>query len=102
MAGSPKVDDRLEAARDAVRRFAWREAHELLTALDTEGGLPPDDLASLAESAWWTGGHAKAIDANERAYAAYVEARDTRKAAMIAMALVANNDAGRVRSPPGG
>ncbi|MGQ0668076.1 MAG: adenylate/guanylate cyclase domain-containing protein [Actinomycetota bacterium] len=98
MVGSPMVDDRLEAARDAVRRFAWREAYDLLFALDAEGGLPSDDLASLAESAWWTGGHAKAIDANERAYAAYVEAGDTRRAAMIAMALVANNNERRAGS----
>jgi class 3 adenylate cyclase len=82
------LDDPLEAGRDAVRRYAWHEAFEQLTAADSaNGGLAPEDLESLAASAWWTGRLDACIAARERAYAGHVEAANPRAAAMVAMAL---------------
>jgi hypothetical protein len=49
------LDNALEAGREAVRRHAWREAFELLTAADQAGGLTAADLEGLAEAAWWNG-----------------------------------------------
>jgi len=49
------LEDALAAGREAVRRYAWREAFELLSAADQAGGLGADDLEGLAQSAWWNG-----------------------------------------------
>jgi hypothetical protein len=46
-------DNALEAGREAIRRHAWREAFDLLTAADQAGGLTAEDLEGLAEAAWW-------------------------------------------------
>ena len=47
--------------------------------------LGAEDVENLAESAWWTGRLEEAIDFRERAYAAYVEAGEPRRAALLAM-----------------
>lgn len=81
------LDNALEDGREAVRRHAWREAFELLTAADQAGGLSADDLEALAYAAWWSG-HAQAcISARERAYPLHLEAGRPRSAALVALAL---------------
>lgn len=79
------VDDSLEAGREAARRHAWRDAYEFLRRTDKDGELTGDDLQNLAEAAWWTGYLEEAIALRERAYAVFVEAGDTRRAAMLAV-----------------
>src|SRR5438034_8117746 len=79
--------DALEAGRDAINRHAWREAFDLLIEADASGVLEPQDLESLGEAAWWTGRLDDCIDARQRAYSAYVEGGDDRKAAMVALAV---------------
>jgi tetratricopeptide (TPR) repeat protein len=81
------ADDSLEAGREAAQRRAWREAYDLFRAADEDGRLTAEDLESLAESAWWTGRLDEAIELRERAYAAYVDAREPRRAAMLAVML---------------
>jgi class 3 adenylate cyclase len=81
------IDDSLDAGREAVRRHAWREAYELLRSADEDGKLTAEDLEKLAESAWWTGHLEEAIAQRERAYTAYVEAGETRRAARLAVML---------------
>jgi class 3 adenylate cyclase len=81
------ADDSLAAGRDAARRHAWREAYELLRSADVDGRLTGEDLQDLAEAAWWTGRLDEAIALRERAYAAYAEAGETRRAAVIAIML---------------
>ncbi len=81
------VDDSLEAGREAARRHAWREAYELLRGADADVGLGAEDLANLAEAAWWTGHLEEAIALRERAYAAFVDAGEPRRAAMLAIML---------------
>jgi class 3 adenylate cyclase len=82
---SQVLDDSLEAGREAARKRAWRDAYELLQKADADGLLGAPDLEHLGEAAWWTGRLEEAIDFRERAYAAYVEAREPRRAALLAM-----------------
>jgi class 3 adenylate cyclase len=82
---SQVLDDSLEAGREAARKHAWREAYDLLQKAETDGPLGAEDLEFLAESAWWTGRLEEAIEFRERAYAAYVEAGEPRRAALLAM-----------------
>jgi class 3 adenylate cyclase len=84
---SQVLDDSLEAGREAARKRAWRDAYELLQKADADGVLSAEDLEHLAEAAWWTGRLEEALDLRERAYAAYVEAREPRRAALLAVML---------------
>ena len=81
------LDKALEAGRDAVRRHAWREAFELLTASDQASPLSAEDLEALAEAAWWNGWLDRCISARERAFALYLEAAEPRRAAQVAVDL---------------
>src|SRR5918996_1683353 len=73
---SQVLDDSLEAGREAALKHAWRDA---------------EDLEGLAEAAWWTGHLEEAIDRRERAYAAYVEAAEPRRAALLAIMLAGDH-----------
>ncbi len=84
------TEDPLQQARDAFDRHAWQEAFDLLAAADASGGLAPEDLESLAEAAWWTGRMDDCIQARERASAAYIEAGNGRRAALVALDLATN------------
>lgn len=79
--------DSLEAGRDAVKRHAWREAFDLLTDARAADGLAPEDLERLAEAAWWIGRIDDCIELRELAYAAYADAGNPRRAALIAIKL---------------
>ena len=81
---------RLEAARSAVRDRRWLEAFRLLSDADVEQPLAIEDIERLGESAFWSGKHAAAVAARERAYAAHLEAGERRAAAAVALALVSN------------
>lgn len=81
------ANDGLERGRDAVRRHAWPEAYELLSAGDAEGPLDPEDLVRLAKASWWTGRQNESIAARERAYATLVERGDRAPAAFAALTL---------------
>src|SRR5262245_5939422 len=78
-------EDRLRAGRDALRRHAWHEAFEQLTAADAAEPLPPADLELLAEAAIWVGRLDDAISVPERAHASYLERADRRRAGYIAI-----------------
>ena len=82
---SQVLDDSHKAGREAARKHAWREAYDLLQLADADEPLGAEDLELLAESAWWTRPLEEAIDFRERAYAAYVEADEPRRAALLAM-----------------
>ena len=79
--------DALEAGREALRRFAWRDAYELLESADAATPLSPDDLEGIAAAAWWTGRLEACISARERAFAGYMATGSRRSAAMVAMAV---------------
>ncbi len=82
---SQVLDDSLDAGREAARKHAWRDAYDLLQKADGDGLLGAEDLEHLGEAAWWTGRLEEAIDFRERAYAAYVETGEPRRAALLAM-----------------
>jgi class 3 adenylate cyclase len=81
------LDNALESGRDAVRRHAWREAFEQLTAADQAANLNADDLEGLAEAAWWNGRSDRCISARERAFSLYLATGEPRRAAQVAVDL---------------
>ncbi|HKX09431.1 MAG TPA: adenylate/guanylate cyclase domain-containing protein, partial [Stellaceae bacterium] len=81
------LDNALDEGRDAIRRHAWREAFDLLTAADKAGSLNADDLEGLAEAAWWSGRADACISARERAYPLHLEAGRRQRAALVALKL---------------
>lgn len=92
----------LESARDAVSRYAWREAFDLFAAADAAEPLGPDDLDNLAECAWWVGKMRHCIALRERAHAAYLKAGDVRRAARVAIDLVEHHaDLGEIAMAEG-
>ncbi len=87
MSGSEGADARLGEARIAVAHRAWERALELLSALDSESGLEPEDLEALAKAAYWTGDSDRSIATREKAYAAYIARGDEQRAAFCALTL---------------
>ena len=71
----------------AASKHAWRETYEHLIQADESGELTADDLAVLGEAAWWLGRLEDSISARERAFNAYLDAGDNRKAAVTAIML---------------
>jgi class 3 adenylate cyclase len=87
---SQVVQDPLEGGREAVRGGRWAEGFELLRDADESAELGPEDLMLLGEAAMWIG-HMDAVDAYfERAYRAYLEDGNTRRAAFVAVWLSHN------------
>ena len=82
-----RMIETLEEGRDAVKRHAWGEAVEALTAADREGGLSPDDLELLGTASWWNGHPDEATEAFERAFTGFSEAGRPLDAARAAMEL---------------
>jgi class 3 adenylate cyclase len=81
------VSDSLEDGRRALERHAWREAFEQLSAADAAQGLSPEDLEGLGAAARWLGRIAESMAARERAYAAYLDAGNRRRAGFVALEL---------------
>ena len=77
----------LEHGREAVRRHAWADAMDSLSAADKEGGLAPDDLELLGTAAWWAGHPDEATEALERAFAGLEDAGRAEDAARVAVVL---------------
>lgn len=87
MSGSEGADARLGEARIAVAHRAWERALELLSALDSESGLEPEDLEGLAKAAYWIGDSDRSIATREKAYAAHIARGDEQRAAFCALTL---------------
>jgi len=86
-AGEEVGEDVKEAGRSAFARHAWRAAFETLSGADAARSLAVEDLERLAESAWWIGRIDNCIAARERAYTAYMEQGNPRRAALVAVLL---------------
>jgi class 3 adenylate cyclase len=80
-------DHGIIAGREALRRHAWHEAFEQLSAADAVEHLPPEDLELLAEAAMWVGRLDDCIAVHERAHAAYLERGNRRRAGFLALLL---------------
>lgn len=81
------MEQSVEAARTAFSRHQWHETKRLLKELDLEVGLDPDLLVVLAQASWWAGDISAAIEAKERAYAAYHSSGETLKAGLMCVGL---------------
>ncbi|MFG2876587.1 LuxR C-terminal-related transcriptional regulator [Streptomyces sp. NPDC048337] len=79
-------EPRIDRARAAADREAWAEAYGLLHGLDP-AGLAADDLAVLADAAWWTSRVEESITARTSAYTAYAAAGRAREAGFCAWML---------------
>ena len=88
---SQLIEDRVQQGRDAYRRHAWHEAFDCLREADSETPISPEDLGLLAESAWFAGAPDAAIEARERAHAAYLEQGDKCHAAEMALQLAGDH-----------
>jgi len=75
----------LEAGRDAVAAHSWHEGFDLLSEADKLEPLSAEDLEALAQAAWWTGRLDQCIAARERAHSLYIEAKNPRRAAVVAL-----------------
>ena len=84
---SPSVGDRLAEARDAFQGHAWSRALELFKQADLEDKLPPEDIESMGEAAWWAAQPDEGIEAFQRAYSAYLTAGQKTRAAYVALTL---------------
>jgi class 3 adenylate cyclase len=84
---SQVLESPLEEGRDAVRRRDWDAAYPLLSAADKANDLAPQDLELLAEAALWGGLFNEYMEANERAYKAYLDTGNVARAAYIATML---------------
>lgn len=79
--------DYLEQARQAIARYSWKEAHQILAEADARESLDPAALESLGEACWWLARIDDCINARERAYAGYLDAGNERKAGMMCIRL---------------
>jgi class 3 adenylate cyclase len=79
-------DSPLARGREAITRHAWREAYAALKEADV-GEMSADDLAGMAQAAWWIGQVDDSITASERAYTAYLDAGNPQMAAVTALGL---------------
>ena len=84
---SQVVEDSVHAGREAFRRNSWEEAFRLFTEADGSAALSAEDLEMLGQSAWWIGRPEHAIDARERAHAAYMAEGKRPRAALMALQL---------------
>jgi tetratricopeptide (TPR) repeat protein len=75
----------VERGRDAAARGDWQEAFELLAKADADGLAGPADLPVLGEVAYAAGHLDVAIEAWERAHAAWMQASDPVAAAGAAV-----------------
>ena len=90
-----EIDDQLAAGRAALADGRWGEGYRLLRATDAESPLGAKDLEALAWAAFWTDEISEVVPWLERAYAAYLEEGDKRRAAFLAVQL--SHEYGSVR-----
>lgn len=81
----------LQAGREAAKKHAWLEAFDLLSEADAREPLSPDDLATMAEAAWWIGKNDACVGARERAFSSYLDQGNEVAAAGMAIALARDN-----------
>ncbi len=93
------MTEELERAREAYRRRAWSDAHELFAAAESRGALEPGELELLATCAYLIGREDDALGALERAHQGHLRANDRTSAARCAfwsgLLLMLRGDMGR-------
>ncbi|HET9671401.1 MAG TPA: LuxR family transcriptional regulator, partial [Actinomycetota bacterium] len=69
------ANEDIEAAREAAARREWAAAYDGFRRVD-EAALGAEDLAALADAAWWMGEQDASLAARTRAYTAFAAAGD--------------------------
>ncbi len=86
------ASDGLTSAREALARHDWQACHDLALDLRFEDPTAEAErLDVLAEAAWWLGRLDECIDARQRAYRAFEELGDHRRAGSCAVWLYEHN-----------
>lgn len=75
----------LEQARDAYAHHRWNDAYEQFRAARESGELGVDDLAALADTAWWLGHNDESLTMSEQVYRRYRQSEDAPRAAQLAI-----------------
>jgi DNA-binding NarL/FixJ family response regulator len=83
------MSELLHLARDAHARRDWPMAVSLFREAEAAGPLLPDDLYAWSDAAWWLGDNEQMFAAAERAYAAYLDCDQPRRAAVAATDIAA-------------
>jgi DNA-binding CsgD family transcriptional regulator len=68
--------DQITRGRAAIRASKWSEAHEILSELDREKGLSPEDVELLSTASFMLGRIDEMLSALERAHQAYLDDDD--------------------------
>jgi DNA-binding NarL/FixJ family response regulator len=77
--------DPREPARQAYRQRCWDEAYAHFTALREQVDLDADDLAMLADAAWWLGRTNECLALFEEAYRLHLHGAQMPRAARLAL-----------------
>ncbi|MBB5999881.1 response regulator transcription factor [Streptomonospora salina] len=75
----------LEQARDAYADLRWHDAYVQFRAAREAGELGVDDLAALADAAWWLGRNDESLTLSERVYRCRLQHDDAARAAQLAV-----------------
>lgn len=87
MARGSTADALVRDAHQALAGCEWERAFGLLTEADAIDPLGAEGLESLGHAAWWSGHAQEATEAKERAFAAHMQASNTRQAGRVALEL---------------
>jgi ATP/maltotriose-dependent transcriptional regulator MalT len=81
------LTEALERARVAYAQRLWGQARDSYLAARASAPLSPEDLAALADAAWWAGAIDESLSACEEAYRLFLHGDDPRPrpAAMLAI-----------------
>jgi ATP/maltotriose-dependent transcriptional regulator MalT len=77
----------LAAARTAFRQHRWDQAYAHFTTARTQVELAPDDLAALANAAWWLGHTDECLSLSEEVYRRYLHGARIPSAATLALTI---------------
>jgi class 3 adenylate cyclase len=81
------ADDPIQEGREALERFEWERAYEVLRTADEQGELAPDDIERLALAATFALSPEHSAPYMERAYSSFLDAGAPRRAAAHAIEL---------------
>jgi ATP/maltotriose-dependent transcriptional regulator MalT len=80
----------LDAARGAYAQRRWDAARDAFAAVADPSTLTADDLAALADCAWWSGRVDESVATGARAFQVFLREGRPRQAAMAAVGVAVN------------
>jgi hypothetical protein len=80
-------DEFLEKGRHACTRRSWNDAYRMLSEAQQMAALDADDLALLADAAWWLGRVDESLACFRSAFRLCVDAQAHRPASLLAITI---------------